>query len=111
MAGAGEIVEAEVAGWQGVTAHPHRFGGIEYRLGKIELGHVHGDVLADLPFPKRLRDELVESGRASPHHVLPDSGWISYRISGNEGALAVIELFRMNYERVMARRSPRPERS
>jgi len=111
MAGAGEIVQAEVAGWHGVTAHPHRFGGVEYRLGKIELGHVHGDVLADLPFPKRLRDELVESGRASPHHVLPDSGWISYRIAGNEDAPAVIELFRMNYERVMARRPPRPERS
>ncbi len=30
-------------GWPGVTAHPHRFGGMEYRLGKRELGHIHGD--------------------------------------------------------------------
>ena len=105
MARAGAIIEAEVSAWPEVTAHPHRFGGVEYRVGKIELGHVHGDVLADLPFPKKVRDELIRSARAVPHHALPDSGWISYRMADDRDAGAVIELFRLNYERVMARRS------
>ena len=42
-----------------VTENPHRFGGIEFRLGRRELGHLHGDRVADLPFPRAIRDELV----------------------------------------------------
>jgi len=40
--------------WAGVEALPHRFGGTEYRYGRKELGHVHGDRLADLPLPRKL---------------------------------------------------------
>jgi hypothetical protein len=103
-AGIRERIETEVGGWEGVTAHPHRFGGVEFRYGKVELGHLHGGRLADLPMPKRVRDELVAEGRALPHHVLPDSGWVSRRIEGPEHAESVVELFRMNYERVRGRR-------
>ena len=42
------------------------------------MGHIHGDKLADLPFPMDQRNKLVNSGRASPHHVLPQSGWVSF---------------------------------
>ena len=101
-------VHREVASWPGVTAVPHRFGGVEFRLGRVELGHIHGDVLADLPFPRALRDELVAAGRASPHHVLPESGWVSRRISGADEVGEVIALFRLNYERVAGRRVLRP---
>lgn len=62
MDGAGRVIEEAVRGWEGVTSHTHRFGGMEFRLGKVELGHVHGDRFADLPFPTKLRNELVESG-------------------------------------------------
>jgi hypothetical protein len=47
---------------------PHPFGGIEYRLHKREIGHVHGDRLVDLPFPKQIRDELVAAGLAQ--HIM-----------------------------------------
>jgi hypothetical protein len=82
-----------------VIALPHRFGGTEYRFGKKEMGHVHGDRLADLPLPRRLHDEVIATGRAQPHHVLPESGWVSVWISGPEDASKVIELFRIQYER------------
>jgi luciferase-like monooxygenase len=59
-----EAVRAEVATWQGVTTHEHRFGGIEFRLGRRELGHLHG-AIADLPFPRRIRDELVAAGQST----------------------------------------------
>jgi hypothetical protein len=103
--GAGSRIAGEVASWDGVTSHPHRFGGVEFRLGKRELGHLHGDRLADLPFPKRVRDELIASGRARPHHVLPESGWISRRIERDEDADDVVELFRLSYERALAARA------
>ncbi|OLC32180.1 MAG: hypothetical protein AUH31_01235 [Armatimonadetes bacterium 13_1_40CM_64_14] len=93
------IVEAVVR-WAGVEAHPHRFGGIEFTVDHREIGHLHGDRLADLPFPKRIRDELVASGRAGPHHVLPDTGWVSKWIRGPEDIPEVVALFRLSYERL-----------
>ena len=42
---------------------------------------------------------LVETGRAQPHHVLPESGWVSRPIAGDEDVAEVIELFRLSYER------------
>ncbi len=41
--GAQEQITATVTKWEGVSAHPHRFGGTEYVLGRREIGHVHGD--------------------------------------------------------------------
>jgi len=43
----------------GVSLHPHRFGESEYRLGKRELGHIHGDHLVDIPFSTKVSDEVV----------------------------------------------------
>ena len=96
---AAERIRSEVLSWEGVTAHSHRFGGVEFRLGKRELGHLHGDRLADLPFHRGLRDMLVETGRARPHHVLPETGWVSKDIESEEDVAEVIELFRLSYER------------
>jgi hypothetical protein len=96
-----ETIQDELLSWDGVTAEPHRFGGVEFLLGRRELGHLHGDRLADLPFPRRVRDELVGSGRAVPHHVLPDSGWVSVRIAGPEDVANVVDLFRLSYERAV----------
>src|ERR1044072_568434 len=52
-------IAREVGSWDGVTVAPHRFGGVEFRVGRRELGHVHGDRLADLPFPIAILRELV----------------------------------------------------
>src|SRR5918994_4549700 len=95
-------IRREVLGWPGVTAEPHRFGGVEFLLGRREIGHLHGDRLADLPFPRRVRDELVAAGRATPHHVLPESGWVSRPIAGPEDVDEVVALFRLSYERATA---------
>jgi hypothetical protein len=95
----GQRIADEVSGWPEVTVHSHRFGGVEFRHGRRELGHLHGDHLADLPFPKRIRDELVAAHRADPHHVLPDSGWVSRQIRTAGDEADVIELFRLNYQR------------
>ena len=103
-----ERIRAEVASWDGVSIEPHRFGGIEFRLGRRELGHLHGDRIADLPFPRRVRDQLIADRRARPHHVLPDSGWITVSIRSPEEAENALGLFRMAYERAQnARRTPR----
>jgi hypothetical protein len=100
----GERIRREVLGWPGVEEAPHRFGGVGFRLGRREIGHLHGDRLADLPFPVRVREELVREGRARPHHVLPESGWVSYPIRGAADVPGAVALFRLSYERAVAAR-------
>ena len=102
MRRAGDLIREAVTAWPGVEAVPHRFGGTEYRYGRKEMGHVHDDRLADLPLPRKLRDEVIRAGKAQPHHVLPDTGWVSCWINGPGDAAGVIELFRIQYERYTA---------
>jgi Family of unknown function (DUF5519) len=105
-----EVVEREVSGWPGVEARPHRFGGVEFRVKGHEIGHLHGSRIADLPFPVRMRKELVAEGKAEPHHVLPLTGWVSYYPRGPEDAPAVVELFRLNYEHLVQRGKKKADR-
>jgi len=89
----------EVSGWPDVTVQPHRFGGLEFRLGRRELGHLHGSRLADLAFPVKVRERLVAAGEAEPHHILPESGWVSFHIHDASDVARVVALFRLNYDR------------
>ena len=94
-----DVIVREVSAWPGVETARHRFGGTEFRCGHRELGHVHGNRLADLPFPLLVRNELVAAGRAEPHHIYADSGWVSVYITGERDVPNVVQLFRLNYER------------
>ena len=106
-----EVVAREVSGWPGVEAKPHRYGGVEFRVMGHEIGHLHGSRLADLPFPTRMRKELVAEGKAQPHHLLPQTGWVSYYPHGLEDASAVVELFRLNYEHLVERSRKKAEKA
>ena len=93
----------EVLGWPGTEAKPHRFNGVEFRVNGHEIGHLHGNRWADLPFPVRVRKELVAEGKARLHHVLPQTGWVIYAIRGEEDIEGALELFRLNYDRLVKR--------
>jgi hypothetical protein len=95
-----EAIEREVLTWPGVRAGNHRFGGREFRVGNREIGHLHGGEVADLPFTRAIREELVSHGEVLPHHHLPDSGWISFYLRNEQDIPAALSLFRRNYERV-----------
>jgi predicted DNA-binding protein (MmcQ/YjbR family) len=96
--GAQQQITHAVTQWPEVTTAPHRFGGVEYLLGTREIGHIHGDTLVDIPFPTAVRDELVNSGQASPHHILPDSGWISFYIHTREDVERALRLLQKSYD-------------
>lgn len=96
--GAGERIRDTLLSWPGVSAHPHRFGGLEYRIGRREIGHVHGDTLVDIPLPKKVRDEAIAGGRAEPHHVLPESGWVSIHLRDAADVGRAIALLRLSYD-------------
>jgi hypothetical protein len=93
-----DAVIRQISSWEGISMHEHRFGGVEFRLNRRELGHLHSS-LADLPLPRHVRDDVVASGKAKPHHVLPNSGWVTVPMRTASEAENVIGLFRFNYER------------
>ena len=103
-------IEREVTSWTGVTTGDTGRGGLQFSYGRVELGHLHGGSFADLPFPKKIRDELIATGQAAVHPPLPDSGWVRRQIDGPADAEAVIALFRMNYDRARARDEQRTAR-
>ncbi len=105
--GAAEQVKQVVLSWPGVESRPHRFGGIEYHLGTREIGHMHGDYLLDVPFPKRVRDQLVEAGAAEPHHILPETGWISFYVRQASDVERAIALLKQSYEIALGQRQGR----
>lgn len=98
-------ITSEVTSWGGVTSQPHRFGGVEYVLGSREIGHIHGDVMLDIPFPKKIRDAIVAQGRAEAHHILPETGWVSFYIRQEADIEKVIALLKENFEIAMKQKS------
>jgi len=105
--GASKHILAAVLAWDGLEARPHRFGGTEFRLGSREIGHIHGDSLVDIPFPTRIRDEIIAAGEALPHHILPESGWISFYLREEGDVDRAIALLMRSYE-IALRQKARP---
>lgn len=100
--GAGQQIYEAVAGLEEIVHAPHRFGGTEYRVGHREVGHVHGGSLVDIPFPLPVRDELVKTGQAEPHHILPKSGWVSVFLRNPDDVGRAIRLLHKSYELALA---------
>lgn len=96
--GARDAITQAVTAWAGMTVQPHRIGGIEYVIGKREIGHIHGDHLVDIPFPKKVRDEIVAAKRAQPHHILPETGWVSFYLHEESDVEKAIALLQESYQ-------------
>jgi hypothetical protein len=107
VSNAQKTITQTLTAWEGVSTAPHRFGGVEYRLGTRELGHIHGDHLVDIPFPKKVRNEIVSAGLAEPHHILPETGWVSFYLREEMDVQKVIALLRRSYEIALRQKQPR----
>jgi hypothetical protein len=101
---ASQRITEEVTSWPGVEAGPGRRGEFSFRVGRREIGHLHGDRAAHFGFPKQVWTELYEQGRIVHHPVFPDQpGWAARRIDTDDDVTDVIALLRLNYDRVIAR--------
>src|SRR6185503_9795457 len=109
--GAAEAIRAAVASWPDTRDTPHRFGGIEFLVGEREIGHLHGDRLLDVPFPRAVHEELIAAGKVEPHHVLPQSGWISFWIEQDSDVDEAIAILRRSYDLIHAQLARRQKQS
>jgi hypothetical protein len=101
---ASERITEEVSSWPGVEAGPGRRGEFAFRVGRREIGHLHGDRAAHFSFPKQVWAELLEQGRVVHHPVFPGKqGPAARRIEDDADVRDVVRLMRLNYDRAVAR--------
>jgi hypothetical protein len=106
---ASDRITEEVTSWQGVEAGPGRRGEFAFRVGRREIGHLHGDRTAHFFFPKDIWHELRWEGRIVEHPVFPGRiGPAARPIETDTDVREVIELMRLNYDHVR-RRNQRPK--
>ncbi len=99
-----EQITREVTSWPGVEAGNGTRGEFAFRVGRREIGHLHGDHVAHFGFPKDVWQELFDEGRIDYHPVFPGKpGYGARRIENEEDIGDVIELMRLNYDRIVAR--------
>lgn len=99
-----ERITEEVTSWPGVLAGPGTRGEFSFKVGGREIGHLHSDEVAHFGFPKDVWTRLFEQGRIDYHPVFPGrQGFGARRIENEADVREVIELMRLNYERVVAR--------
>ncbi len=101
---ASERITAEVTSWPGVEAGTGDRGEFGFRLGRREIGHLHGDRVLHIGFPKDVWHELHDAGRIDYHPVFPGKpGFGSRALATDDDVEDAIALIRLNYERAVAR--------
>jgi len=101
---ASQRITEEVTSWPGVEAGPGDRGSFSFKVGRREIGHLHGDHALHLGFPKEVWAELFEQGRIDYHPVFPGKpGFAARRIEDDDDVRDVIELLRVNYDRAVAK--------
>jgi hypothetical protein len=101
---ASERIAAEVGSWPRVEIDDGELGELAFKYGRRELGHVHGDHAAHFSFPRPVWHELHDQGRIEGHPVFPGkTGPAQRRIADDTDVADVVVLFRINYDRAVAR--------
>jgi hypothetical protein len=103
-----KMLEGQACTWPGMSAHPHRFGGRVFRLGRSEVGHVHNDGAVEIPLTPSFRDELLAEGLAEKHRTCPNSGWITFHVRGERDVEHAAWLLRLSYLRFALKAVPDP---
>jgi luciferase-like monooxygenase len=97
-------ITEEVTSWPGVEAGVGRRGEFAFKVGRREIGHLHGDHAAHFSFQKQVWADLFKQGRVVHHPVFPGKpGPAARRIEDEADVRDVIQLLRLNYDRVVAR--------
>ena len=97
-------ITQEVTSWLGITAGFGRRGEFGFKVGRREIGHLHGDHVAHFAFPKEVWARLFERGRIEYHPVFPGQpGFGARRIETDDDVDDVIALMRLNYDRIVGR--------
>lgn len=100
---ASEQITEQVTSWPGVRGEgPGERGELAFKLGRRELGHLHGDRVLHAGFPRSVWHELFEDGQIDYHPVFPGRpGYAARRIETQDDVRDVVALLRLNYDRAI----------
>jgi MFS family permease len=106
----GEIASSlidEITKWEGIMVRPHPFGGFQFKLNGADIGHVHGDKLADLPLSSHVRQKisLLKKDNDINHHpakyqIYRETGWVAYYLNDIQDLSVLLQHFKSQYERI-----------
>lgn len=98
-------IETEVSAWQNIRISIHKYGGLQFNCGSLELGHIHSNGLLDMLLSRKEKLRLMaEDGRILNHHIFKGTGWISLYIKSEDDAAFALQLLKMAYDNKMADR-------
>jgi hypothetical protein len=86
-----KLEEAILARWP-CTLGTHRLGGSAFRLGGMEIAHLHGNGLLDVRLNPTQSKAFIAKSRAQPHHLLGASSWVSYWLTSTENIPEALDL-------------------
>ena len=90
-------IESEILSWSGTTVSLHKYGGLQFNVKGEEFGHLHSNGLMDVLYSKKQKQQLMEEGRISAHHLFSQTGWISFLIKSESDMKYAINLLRTSY--------------
>ena len=105
------ILKSWILQLPGVTEAPHRFGGTEFQVDRLEFMHSHGNSFLDIRLSKLDQARVLKDGSALPHRFAPQAGWVSFRLGKAEdvdGAKRLVQLAYDNAKRTMEAQRSKP---
>jgi len=105
-----ERITVEVTSWDGVVAGPGSRGEFAFKIGRREIGHLHGDHAAHFFFPRETWRELYDEGRIAHHPVFPEREGPAARRIARRGSAQAIQPKRVELKRAEAQVGIRKQR-
>ena len=93
-------IEAEILSWKGASVSLHKYGGMQFNCNGKEIGHIHSNGILDIRFSRNIKQQLMEEGRISDHHVFTNSGWISFYVMKKGDVVYAVSLLKMAYLKI-----------
>ena len=81
-----------------VSAGPHRFGGVEYKVNSLEFMHFHGQTHLDIRLSKYDQARVLSERTVEEHLFAPQGGWVTFRVKSKKDIEVVKEIIRLAYE-------------
>lgn len=81
-----------------VSEAPHRFGGIEFKVDRLEFMHFHGYRHLDIHLSKDDQSRILGDGKARQHRFAPQAGWVTLLIRSKQDVAIAKEVIQLAYK-------------
>lgn len=91
-------IDAAISSLSYISKGRHLYGSIEWRYKNKPIGHIHGNHVVDVPFPKEVQTDLLMNGRVVQNKYAKNG--ISLYLKNSEDIDFAIKLLQQSYNLV-----------